>query len=63
MPRVIAYIDGFNVYYYLKSQKWERYSGSMFKPLLELLGRSDPCYRNTDGADQPPDSKTAEHLS
>lgn len=25
MPRVISYIDGFNVYYGLKSQKWERY--------------------------------------
>ena len=25
MPRVIAYIDGFNLYFGLKSQGWQRY--------------------------------------
>jgi hypothetical protein len=29
MARVIAYIDGFNLYYGLKSQRWERYSNGI----------------------------------
>lgn len=39
--RVIAYIDGFNVYHGLKEKKWERFLWLDYRALLERLVRPD----------------------
>ena len=37
MQRVIAYVDGFNLYYGLRSKKWKRYYWLNIKRLAQLM--------------------------
>jgi uncharacterized LabA/DUF88 family protein len=59
MPRVISYIDGFNMYYGLKSKKWERYLWLDVRALSLNLLKSDQSLVYTKyftaRISQPPD--------
>lgn len=59
MPRVISYIDGFNVYYGLKSQQWERYFWLDVQALSRNLLKADQTLAHTKyftaRVSQPPD--------
>jgi uncharacterized LabA/DUF88 family protein len=59
MPRVISYIDGFNMYYGLKSQSWDRYLWLDVQALSRNLLKSDQTLIHTKyftaRISQPPD--------
>jgi uncharacterized LabA/DUF88 family protein len=47
MPKVITYIDGFNLYFGLRSQKWERYLWLNVQALSKNLLKSDQALVHT----------------
>ena len=59
MPRVIAYIDGFNLYFGLKSQGWERFLWLDVQALSRNLLKPDQTLARakyfTSRVAQPPD--------
>jgi len=63
MQRVISYVDGFNLYYGLKSQRWQRYLWLDVQALSRKLLKPDQTLVRTKyftaRVSQPPDKGEA----
>lgn len=47
MQRVVAYVDGFNLYYGLRSKKWKRYYWLNVQSMIELMLKPDQALVRT----------------